>query len=143
LRPSIELGQFWPPLGIVSFDPLGVPFLNTLILLSSGVTVTFSHHYFLQGNYYGGLIGLVFTFVLGFYFTSIQVFEYLESYFTFSDSCYGSVFFIGTGFHGLHVIIGSIFLFICFLRFFSCNFGLTQIVGFDLSVWYWHFVDVV
>lgn len=117
--------------------------MNTLILLSSGVRVTFSHHYFLEGNFYGGIIGLFFTVILGFYFTFIQAFEYYESFFCFSDSCYGRVFFIGTGFHGLHVIVGSLFLSVCSVRFLGFSLGYLQMTGFDLSVWYWHFVDVV
>lgn len=143
LRPSSDLGQFWPPVGLLSFDPLGVPFLNTLVLLSSGVTVTFSHNYFIDGNYFGGFMGLILTVILGVYFTLLQVMEYIESFFCLRDCCYGRVFFIGTGFHGAHVIIGSIFLLVRLFRFFFFHNGFIQILGFDLSVWYWHFVDVV
>jgi heme/copper-type cytochrome/quinol oxidase subunit 3 len=130
----VEIGQSWPPYGVSSFFPLGVPFLNTLILLSSGVRVTFSHHYFLCGNYMGGLLGLVFTLFLGAYFTAVQALEYYESFFCFRDSCYGRVFFIGTGFHGLHVLVGTVFLFVCFLRFYRLKFGVLQMTGFDLAV---------
>uniref|UniRef100_A0AAU7GHJ0 Cytochrome c oxidase subunit 3 n=1 Tax=Cardipennis shaowuensis TaxID=342701 RepID=A0AAU7GHJ0_9CUCU len=143
LSPSIELGMNWPPKGIEPFNPMEIPLLNTLILVTSGLTVTWTHHSILDNNYYQSIQSLSFTVFLGFCFTLLQIFEYKEAPFTIADSIYGSTFFMTTGLHGLHVIIGSIFLFICLIRLYLNHFSSTHHFGFEAAAWYWHFVDVV
>lgn len=143
LAPSIEIGLLWPPNGVTPFNPFQVPLLNTIILLTSGVTVTWAHHSLIEDNHSQALIGLIFTVVLGLYFTSLQALEYWEAPFTISDSSYGSTFFIATGFHGIHVIIGTSFLLVCTLRHFKSHFSPSHHFGFEAAAWYWHFVDVV
>nr|YP_010029661.1 cytochrome c oxidase subunit III [Pimelocerus perforatus]QOU11167.1 cytochrome c oxidase subunit III [Pimelocerus perforatus] len=143
LAPSIELGMNWPPKGIKPFNPLEIPLLNTLILLTSGLTITWAHHSIMENDYIQSLQGLSLTVMLGFYFTLLQGYEYMEAPFTIADSVYGSTFFMTTGLHGLHVIIGSIFLFVCLIRLFYNHFSSTHHFGFEAAAWYWHFVDVV
>nr|ARH54891.1 cytochrome c oxidase subunit 3 [Bradycellus ruficollis] len=143
LSPAIELGNNWPPMGIQTFNPIQIPLLNTLILLTSGVTVTWAHHGLMENNYTQALQGLMFTCILGIYFTILQGFEYIESPFTIADSVYGSSFFMATGFHGLHVIIGTTFLLVCFIRHYFNHFSSIHHFGFEAAAWYWHFVDVV
>nr|WNU00281.1 cytochrome c oxidase subunit 3 [Psylliodes dulcamarae] len=143
LAPSIELGMQWPPKGIMTFNPIEIPLLNTLILLSSGLTVTWAHHSIMENNFKQGLQSLIFTVTLGIYFSILQGYEYSEATFTISDSTYGSTFFMATGFHGLHVLIGTCFLLICTIRHFLNHFSSTHHFGFEAAAWYWHFVDVV
>nr|AMW67974.1 cytochrome c oxidase subunit III [Balmes birmanus] len=143
LSPTIELGINWPPKGIIPFNPLEIPLLNTMILLSSGVTITWAHHSLMNNNYTQTTQGLLFTVLLGFYFTMLQAYEYIEASFTIADSIYGSTFFMATGFHGLHVIIGSTFLLICLIRHINFHFSANHHFGFEAAAWYWHFVDVV
>nr|YP_214827.1 cytochrome c oxidase subunit III [Pseudocarcinus gigas]AAT52155.1 cytochrome c oxidase subunit III [Pseudocarcinus gigas] len=143
LAPTIEIGMYWPPSGIQPFNPFQIPLLNTTILLSSGATVTWAHHAIMESNHSQAIQSLGLTILLGVYFTMLQAFEYIEASFTIADSVFGSTFFVATGFHGLHVIIGTSFLFICFLRLFNCHFSSFHHVGFEAAAWYWHFVDVV
>nr|AEP27626.1 cytochrome c oxidase subunit III [Brachytemnus porcatus] len=143
LSPSIELGMNWPPKGIKPFNPLEIPLLNTLILLSSGISVTWAHFSIIENNYTQSFLGLLFTIILGILFTILQAFEYLEAPFAISDGIYGSTFFMTTGLHGLHVIIGTIFLFVCLIRLYYNHFSSTHHFGFEAASWYWHFVDVV
>lgn len=143
LSPTIELGIIWPPKGIIPFNPIQVPLLNTLILLTSGITVTWAHHRLIENNYKQSIQGLTITVILGLYFTLLQGFEYYEAPFTISDAVYGSSFFIATGFHGLHVIIGTTFLLTCLLRQYKNHFSSIHHFGFEAAAWYWHFVDVV
>nr|YP_009040577.1 cytochrome c oxidase subunit III [Samia canningi]AHX80598.1 cytochrome c oxidase subunit III [Samia canningi] len=143
LSPNIEIGSMWPPLSITPFNPFHIPLLNTIILISSGVTVTWTHHALMENNYSQATQSLFITITLGIYFTILQAYEYLEAPFTIADSIYGSTFFMATGFHGLHVIIGTLFLLICFLRHNSNHFSSNHHFGFEAAAWYWHFVDVV
>ena len=143
LAPVAELGVCWPPYGVNPLDPFLVPLLNTAVLLSSGVTITWSHHSILEKNWLSAVQGLFFTVFLGLYFTALQAWEYYDAPFTISDGVYGSTFFVATGFHGLHVIIGTTFLFICFLRLLGYHFSNYHHFGFEAAAWYWHFVDVV
>lgn len=143
LAPAADIGQLWPPKGILPFNPLDIPLLNTIILVTSGISVTWTHHSILNNNIEERKKRLIITIILGIYFTSLQAIEYIESPFTISDSVYGSTFFVATGFHGLHVIIGSIFLFICFTRLLKNHFSKQHHFGFEARAWYWHFVDVV
>nr|YP_004285950.1 cytochrome c oxidase subunit III [Bycanistes brevis]ADM26331.1 cytochrome c oxidase subunit III [Bycanistes brevis] len=143
LVPTPELGGQWPPAGIKPLNPLEVPLLNTAILLASGVTVTWAHHSITEGNQKQAIQALILTILLGFYFTILQAMEYHEAPFSIADSVYGSTFFVATGFHGLHVIIGSSFLTICLLRLIKFHFTSNHHFGFEAAAWYWHFVDVI
>lgn len=143
LSPATEIGQLWPPLGIIPFNPFNIPLLNTIILISSGLTITWSHHRILNTTITERKKALFFTIILGVYFSVIQLIEYKESTFTISDSIYGSTFFLTTGFHGLHVLIGSTFLFVCLCRIQLLHFSSTHHFRFEAAAWYWHFVDVV
>ena len=136
-------GGHWPPNGIEVLDPWHFPLLNTLILLTSGTTVTWAHHALLNGDRRGLRNGLIATIVLGMLFSCIQAYEYAHAPFAFKNSIYGSTFFMATGFHGLHVIIGTIFLIVCLIRAVKGQFTPKQHLGFEFAAWYWHFVDVV
>jgi cytochrome c oxidase subunit 3 len=136
-------GGVWPPQGIETFDPWHLPLLNTLILLTSGTTVTWAHHALLENDRQGLKWGLILTIVLGLTFTCVQAFEYSHAAFTFSGNVYGATFFMATGFHGFHVIIGTTFLIVCLIRAYLGHFTPTQHLGFEFAAWYWHFVDVV
>nr|YP_010449160.1 cytochrome c oxidase subunit III [Anatoecus icterodes]YP_010605971.1 cytochrome c oxidase subunit III [Anatoecus dentatus]UTT72539.1 cytochrome c oxidase subunit 3 [Anatoecus icterodes]WAN81292.1 cytochrome c oxidase subunit III [Anatoecus dentatus] len=140
---SYALGSCWPPTGLSPINYESVPLLNTLILLSSGVSITWSHHSLIESNYNQCKIGLMLTIFLGFIFSIIQAFEYYECSFCMSDSAYGSLFFIATGFHGIHVLVGSIFLFIVLIRLMKFHLSKNHHISFEVSAWYWHFVDVV
>ncbi|MDE2384499.1 MAG: cytochrome c oxidase subunit 3 [Alphaproteobacteria bacterium] len=137
----------WPPQGTTVFDPFHLPLLNTMILLTSGTTVTWAHHALLGNDRKGLVWGLALTIVLGMVFTCVQAYEYAHAMFAFSNAnggnIYGSTFFMATGFHGFHVIVGTIFLFICWLRALKGDFTPKQHFGFEAAAWYWHFVDVV
>nr|CVK87319.1 cytochrome c oxidase subunit 3 [Haementeria officinalis] len=143
LAPTTELGCVWPPVGIYTLNTFGVPLLNTIILLSSGITVTWAHHSLMEGNRSNSIQALTFTILLGLYFTFLQMGEYHSATFTIADSIYGTTFFITTGFHGMHVIIGSTFLTVCLIRMIMNHFSKTHHFGFEAAAWYWHFVDVV
>lgn len=143
LAPTPELGGCWPPTGITPLNPFEVPLLNTAILLASGVAVTWAHHSIMEGNRNQAIQALTFTILLGFYFTFLQALEYYEAPFAIADGVYGSTFFVATGFHGLHVIIGSIFLTVCLFRQAFFHFTSKHHFGFEAAAWYWHFVDVV
>jgi cytochrome c oxidase subunit 3 len=144
------LGQVWPPApspdGVKfrgTFDPWHLPLLNTLILLTSGTTVTWAHHALLHGDRKGLIQGLWLTIILGAFFTCVQAYEYAHAAFTYSGHIYGATFFMATGFHGAHVLIGTIFLTVCLIRAYAGHFTPTQHLGFEFAAWYWHFVDVV
>nr|YP_010827539.1 cytochrome c oxidase subunit III [Sinocentrus brevicornis]WFD60958.1 cytochrome c oxidase subunit 3 [Sinocentrus brevicornis] len=143
LAPSIEIGMMWPPININSFNPMSIPLLNTMILLSSGVSMTWAHSSIMSKNYSQSIKSLIITILLGMYFSTLQMYEYMMSSFCMSDSVYGSLFFMSTGFHGIHVIIGSMFILISTLRLMFYQYSKEHFVGFECSTWYWHFVDVV
>jgi len=140
-------GGHWPPKVSENFqhtfNPWGLPLVNTLILLLSGTTVTWAHHALLKGDRKGLVWGLAVTVVLGVLFTACQAYEYGHAAFSYSGHIYGATFFMATGFHGVHVIIGTIFLFICLMRALAGHFTPKQHFGFEAAAWYWHFVDVV
>jgi cytochrome c oxidase subunit 3 len=134
----------WPPVGIETFDPWHLPLINTVILLLSGVAVTWAHHALAHENNRRDLInGLAVAVVLGVSFTALQAYEYSHAGFSFAGNIYGVNFFMATGFHGAHVIIGTIFLFVCLIRAMRGHFTPEGHVGFEAAAWYWHFVDVV
>ena len=136
-------GGVWPPKGIETFDPWHLPLLNTLILLTSGTTVTWAHHALLHDDRKGLKQALWLTVILGVLFTICQVYEYSHAAFSFSGHVYGSTFYMATGFHGAHVVIGTIFLAVCLYRAYLNHFTPKQHLGFEFAAWYWHFVDVV
>jgi cytochrome c oxidase subunit III len=136
-------GGVWPPKGTQTFDPWDLPLLNTLILLTSGTTVTWAHQALLENDREGLKWGLILTIALGIAFTCVQAYEYTHAGFNFRGTIYGATFFMATGFHGAHVIIGSIFLIVCLIRAYLGHFTPTQHLGFEFAAWYWHFVDVV
>ena len=143
ITPTIELATKWPPTGVESIDPFEFPFLNTLILLFSGISVTYSHHSLIEGNRKSYIISLLFTIILALFFTILQVIEYSISFFTVSDSIFGSCFYIGTGFHGFHVIIGTIFLLFGLIRSLFYHFTEDHHLGLEFAILYWHFVDII
>ena len=136
-------GGHWPPKGVEVLDPWHLPLLNTLLLLTSGTTVTWAHHALLHNDREGLKKGLMATIVLGLIFSGVQAYEYIHAPFGFKNSIYGSTFFMATGFHGFHVIIGTIFLAVCLIRAVKGQFTPKQHLGFEFAAWYWHFVDVV
>nr|YP_010890515.1 cytochrome c oxidase subunit III [Colpocephalum eucarenum]WIM51521.1 cytochrome c oxidase subunit 3 [Colpocephalum eucarenum] len=142
ISPSVQIYS-WPPTGVASVDPMGVPLLGTLILISSGISVTWSHHSIIEGNKSSATISLALTILLGILFSILQFTEYLECSFTISDSVFGSIFFLSTGFHGIHVIIGTMMLLVCLIRIMNNHFSSKHHVGYEAAIWYWHFVDVV
>nr|ALO64635.1 cytochrome c oxidase subunit III [Andrena haemorrhoa] len=143
ITPSIEIGMNWPPLSIEQFNPYNIPLLNSIILISSGLTITWSHYSMLNNNLLETKISLILTIILGMYFTMLQVYEYMEAPFCFNDSIYGSIFFMTTGFHGLHVNIGLIFIMICLMRLMKNHFSKMHHLNFETASWYWHFVDII
>ncbi|MBK1696719.1 cytochrome c oxidase subunit 3 [Rhodovibrio salinarum] len=143
LFPTDAISGTWPPPEIHTFDAFSIPFLNTLILLLSGCTVTWAHHALREGDRSGMLRGLALTVFLGMIFTSLQAYEYAHAHFGFGGDIYSSVFYMATGFHGFHVIIGTIFLLVCFFRARAGHFTPESHFGFEAAAWYWHFVDVV
>nr|ALO70280.1 cytochrome c oxidase subunit 3 [Aloconota currax] len=143
LAPTIELGMNWPPMGITTFNPMQIPLLNTLILLTSGLTVTWAHHSLIENNYTQTTQSLILTVILGIYFSILQAYEYIEASFSIADAVYGASFFMATGFHGIHVIIGTTFLLVCLIRHLNNHFSSIHHFGFEAAAWYWHFVDVV
>jgi cytochrome c oxidase subunit 3 len=136
-------GGAWPATGIELFDPFHLPLFNTLILLTSGTTVTWAHHALLNNDRKGLRWGLVLTVALGLLFTYVQYLEYTHAGFSFGGNMYGATFFMATGFHGFHVIIGTVFLAVCLIRAERGDFTPERHLGFEFAAWYWHFVDVV
>nr|YP_010535615.1 cytochrome c oxidase subunit III [Ornithodoros noorsveldensis]AIZ58703.1 cytochrome c oxidase subunit III [Ornithodoros noorsveldensis]AIZ58716.1 cytochrome c oxidase subunit III [Ornithodoros noorsveldensis]UYB78488.1 cytochrome c oxidase subunit III [Ornithodoros noorsveldensis] len=143
LSPNVEIGSQWPPMMIIPFNPFSIPLLNTTILLSSGITITWSHHSLIMKNFNETTLALAMTIILGITFTILQSWEYIQAPFSISDSIYGSTFFMSTGFHGLHVIIGTTFLTTILMRVFLNHMSNNHHFGFEAAAWYWHFVDVV
>jgi cytochrome c oxidase subunit 3 len=148
LYPEHTTTGIWPPKGVLTFDPWDLPFLNTVILLTSGSTVTWAHHALKEGNRQHLILGLSLTVTLGILFTLCQAYEYVHAPFNlFGDltekRVYPSTFFLATGFHGFHVIVGTIFLAVCLGRAIKGHFTPEKHFGFEAAAWYWHFVDVV
>lgn len=143
LGPTVEINAVWPPLGIDVISPWGVPLVNTLILLTSGAAVTWCHHGLLFGLRTQSIIALWITIILAMMFTGLQAYEYVDAGFGLSSGVYGSTFYMATGFHGLHVLIGTIFLFVSLLRMQWYQLTAGHHIGLECACWYWHFVDVV
>jgi len=143
LAPAIEIGGLWPPFGVEALDAFAIPLLNTVILLSSGAFITFSHHALIQGKRSFAINGAIWTIILAIIFTALQAYEYSEAGFTIADSVYGSCFFAATGLHGLHVIVGTLFILVGTLRIISYQLTANHHQGLEAAILYWHFVDVV
>lgn len=143
LAPSIELGLNWPPKNIIFFNPIIIPLLNTIILLTSRFTITLTHFLILNNKLKNSKLFIIITILLRLYFLYLQIIEYNQATFTFSDSIFGSSFYIATGFHGIHVIIGTVFLVINIIRIFKLQLSFIHHIRFELAAWYWHFVDVI
>lgn len=143
LSPRIDIGRCWPPKNIILFNPFNIPLLNTILLLSSGVTVTWCHYSLLVRNKSSRFIRILITIILGIIFSILQYLEYIEASFTIADSVFGSIFFIATGFHGFHVFVGTLFLLVNLFRILLDNYSKFHHFGFEAAAWYWHFVDVV
>jgi cytochrome c oxidase subunit 3 len=137
LSPDVEVGSEWPPMGIQAINPFELPLLNTVILLSSGLTVTYAHHSLIQGNRAGTLYGLIATVVLAVVFTGFQGVEYNVSSFTISDGAFGTCFYFGTGFHGIHVMIGTAFLAVGLWRVLAYHSTDNHHLGFESAILYW------
>jgi heme/copper-type cytochrome/quinol oxidase subunit 3 len=143
LSPTIQVGVKWPPHGISPMNPFTIPLANTLLLITSGYTLTWAHHALVAGKRWDVLTAFLVTLVFAVAFTGFQVMEYREAGFDISDSIYGAVFYLLTGFHGFHVLIGTIFLIVCAIRHYEYHFTKEHHIGFESAAWYWHFVDVV
>ena len=143
LSPSVLLGGVWPPVNITPLNPWGVPLLNTAILLLSGLAITWVHFSIIYGDADSANNGFIVTILLALAFTALQIGEYLTAPFNISDSVFGSAFYSLTGLHGAHVIIGTIFISVCYYRFLNAHFTTKHHLGFEFASWYWHFVDVV
>jgi len=143
LAPTHDIGGVWPPEGIETFNPWQVPFLNTVILLTSGATITWAHHAIVAGSRRDALLGLYATIVFAALFTAIQGYEYCNAGFAMSDGIYGSCFYMATGFHGFHVFVGTCAIVVQTIRLYVHHFTKEHHFGFEAAAWYWHFVDVV
>jgi len=143
LSPNVELGSTWPPPGVAPIYPFSLPLLNTILLLSSGMTITYSHSSLLASSFRTSALSLTLTIHLGLFFSVLQAFEYYCCRFCISDSAYGSCFFLATGFHGLHVLLGVIFLTVSLVRLTQLHFSPGRHLGYLFAAWYWHFVDVI
>ncbi len=143
LFPAEAIGSVWPPEGMHVINPFDLPLLMTMILLLSGCTVTWAHHAILEGDKKTSVKALGITVVLGVVFLAMQTYEYMHAHFGFADNVYSSAFYMATGFHGFHVLIGTIFLTVCYFRAQKGHFSSKHHFGFEAAAWYWHFVDVV
>lgn len=141
--PTEAINFVWPPEGIEVLDPWHLPLVNTLVLLLSGCTVTWAHHSLVEGDRKMFKQMLLYTILLGAFFTAIQAYEYSHATFAFDENIYSSTFYMATGFHGFHVLIGTIFLTVNLLRAYAGHFKPDHHFGFEAAAWYWHFVDVV
>lgn len=143
LRPTPEIGCTWPPVGIETPNPFAIPLVNTALLLTSGFTLIWRHYALISGNREEALKGLRRRILFGLVFLKLQHYEYVHAPFTIADGIYGSLFFVITGFHGLHVLMGVIFLRVNWWRTYEYHFSPTHHLGFEFGAWYWHFVDVI
>lgn len=143
LAPVVELAASWPPVGIAPIDPYSLPLLNTVLLLSSGAAITYGHHALVGGSRDGVIYGVVVTVLLALVFTACQGLEYVDAGFTMADGVFGSSFYLATGTHGFHVIVGTIFITIGLWRAYRYHLTEAHHKGFESAILYWHMVDVV
>lgn len=142
-NPHLAIGGVWPPMFMTTLNPWKIPLLNTILLLSSGATITLCHHSLVNGDKDESILSLAITILFAIIFTLLQAYEYITAPFNISDSVYGSTFYLATGFHGFHVFIGTCFLIVCLIRLYFNHFTKEHHFGFEAAAWYWHFVDVV
>ncbi len=143
LNPAPEIGGVWPPKGIEVINPWAIPLLNTALLLTSGAALTWSHSALIGGYRLEAISGLILTVALASIFTAFQGYEYVNAPFHISDGVYGSTFYMLTGLHGFHVIVGTIFLSVALYRLVVSHYTKHNHIGYEAAAWYWHFVDVV
>nr|YP_009059147.1 cytochrome c oxidase subunit III [Cervaphis quercus]AGQ46309.1 cytochrome c oxidase subunit III [Cervaphis quercus] len=143
LAPPNEMGVNWPPKNLKFFNPILIPLLNTIIFLTPSFTIPLSHFYFLNNKKKKTIMSLNLTIILSIYFMFLQSIEYNEATFTFSDSIFGSSFFMATGFHGMHVMIGTMFLLVNLMRLVNMQMSYIHHISFELAIWYWHFIDII
>lgn len=143
LSPAVEIGGVWPPAGIEVLDPFAIPLLNTILLLSSGAFITYAHHGLIKGDRKAAILGTILTMLFAIIFTLLQGYEYSEASFSIADSVYGSAFFCSTGLHGIHVLLGTTFIGVQFIRLLQHHHTKSHHVGLEAAILYWHFVDVV
>ena len=143
MSPTVELGAQWPPVGVTPLSPITVPLLNTILLVSSGATVTYAHHALFRGDRTAALLGTFLTVILAIVFTALQGFEYATAGFSMPDGAFGTCFYFSTGFHGLHVLIGTIFIAVGLARLTLYHLTTAHHMGLEASILYWHFVDAV
>jgi heme/copper-type cytochrome/quinol oxidase subunit 3 len=143
LNPVPQVGAVWPPKGIIVIDPLAIPLLNTFLLLTSGLALTWAHHSLIGRFRLEVISAMEITLILAIMFTAYQVYEYVNAPFHLSDGVYGSTFYMLTGLHGFHVLVGTAFLTVALVRIIARHFVTKVHLGFETSAWYWHFVDVV
>jgi cytochrome c oxidase subunit 3 len=143
LAPSISIGAVWPPYFIEGLNAFEVPLWNTIILLNSGGMITLAHQLFIVQEKQAALYAFELTIILALFFTLFQLIEYFSAPFNLSDSVYGSTFYLATGFHGFHVIVGTIFILVAFIRYYFDHFSAKNQIGLEIAAWYWHFVDVI
>jgi len=141
--PSVEFSSVWPPSGIQTIVKLHYPLLNTLILIVSGFSVTWVHKGIATGSFKETIDAFIVTIFLGLLFISLQIYEYKEASFNITDGVYSSTFYMLTGLHGLHVIVGVFFLVVCFIRLLRNHFLTNHYLGLVFAIWYWHFVDII
>jgi cytochrome c oxidase subunit 3 len=141
--PAVVLGVIWPPVGITPIPVYEFPLFNTILLIVSGFGITWAHRGIAIGSYSHSIDAFLVTIFLGFFFVFLQMFEYYEAAYNISDSVYGSTFYMLTGLHGMHVIVGASFITICFVRLLKNHYLINHYLGFVFAIWYWHFVDVV
>nr|YP_009256117.1 cytochrome c oxidase subunit III [Rediviva intermixta]AKS40060.1 cytochrome c oxidase subunit III [Rediviva intermixta] len=143
VSPAVEIGMLWPPKNIDMINPYSIPLLNSFILVSSGFSITWSHYSLLMNNKLDMIISLMITIFLSIYFSLVQSIEYCNLPFSYNDSVFGSIFFMSTGFHGLHILIGTVFMLICLIRVLLNHFSYIHHFNFEAASWYWHFVDII
>jgi len=143
LAPTTDIGCVWPPYAITVFETMGMPLMNTFLLLTSGAAITLAHHGLLAKKKIQASVGFIITIALAIDFTGQQLIEFIDAPYVINDGVYPSTFFLTTGLHGLHVIVGTLFIFVTFLRYLANHFTIKNHFGFEAAAWYWHFVDVV
>lgn len=143
LSPAVEIGGVWPPIAIEPLDPLSLPFLNTVILVSSSAYVTFGHHGLIKKDRRSVILGTLITIALALLFSFFQYFEYVQAPFSFSDSVFGTVFYAMTGLHGFHVFVGTLFILVQWIRIILYHVTNTHHLGHESAILYWHFVDLI
>lgn len=143
LNPVPEIGCIWPPIGLTPISAWGIPLLNTIILLTSGAVLTWGHYALISGSFTEASYGIGATILLATIFTLLQVYEYQHATFTISSGVFGSTFYMATGLHGFHVLVGTLYILYSGVRMFYTHYSRNHHIGFEFAIWYWHFVDVV